>query len=323
MRFLHDLRRRQHAIHLLRVQGAANMNLAQLAHLVALLETGSFTRAAEALHLSQPAFSRSIQLLEGELGPLVDRIGKRNEPTPLGRLVGQRARRVLAEVEEIRREAEMLAQGETGAIRLGLGAAPSALLSVPLMQHLLAQYPKLRVKLSRGPSDSLLVSLRERVLDALIVHIRTLDNEEDLDVAPLPALASGFVCRPGHALAGMRAVALTDVLRYPVVSTGLSPETRRRLAGAAGSGGFELHMECEDISFLFDIVEQSDAVFLGVLASAHPLVESGRLIALPPPPDFEIQAHFAFVTLRGRSISPATRITRERCFQVIQEAAGA
>ncbi|WP_153064333.1 LysR family transcriptional regulator, partial [Acidovorax sp. ST3] len=58
------------------------MNLSQLAHLVALLETGSFTRAAESLHLSQPAFSRSIQLLEAELGaPLVDRIGKRNEAT--------------------------------------------------------------------------------------------------------------------------------------------------------------------------------------------------------------------------------------------------
>lgn len=301
---------------------AAAMNLSQLAHLVALLETGSFTRAAEALHLSQPAFSRSIQLLEGELGPLVDRIGKRNEPTPLGRLVGQRARRVLAEVEEIRREAEMLAQGETGAIRLGLGAAPSALLSVPLMRHLLDEYPKLRVKLSRGPTESLLVSLRERALDALIVHIRTLDNEEDLEVAPMPALASGFVCRPGHPLRDMRDAALTDVLRYPVVSTGLSAEIRRRLAGAAAPGGFDLHMECEDISFLFDIVERSDAVFLGVLASAGALAESGRLARLPAPPDFDIHAHFAFVTLRGRSISPATRITRERCFQVIQEAAG-
>ena len=299
------------------------MNLSQLAHLVALLETGSFTRAAEALHLSQPAFSRSIQLLEGELGTLVDRIGKRNEPTPLGRLVGQRARRVLAEVEEIRREAEMLAQGETGAIRLGLGAAPSALLSVPLMQHLLDHYPKLRVKLSRGPTESLLVSLRERVLDALIVHIRTLDNEEDLEVAPMPALASGFVCRPGHPLLDLRGATLADVLDYPVVSTGLSPEIRRRLAGAAAPAGVELHMECEDISYLFDIVERSDAVFLGVLASARTLAESERLVRLPPPPDFDIQAHFAFVTLRGRSISPATRITRERCLQVIQEAAGA
>lgn len=305
------------------INGGGAMNLSQLAHLVALLETGSFTRAAETLHLSQPAFSRSIQLLEGELGALVDRIGKRNEPTPLGRLVGQRARRVLAEVEEIRREAEMLAQGETGAIRLGLGAAPSALLSVPLMQHLLDHYPKLRVKLSRGPTESLLVSLRERVLDALIVHIRTLDNEEDLEVAPMPALASGFVCRPGHPLRDLRGATLADVLRYPVVSTGLSPEIRRRLAGAAAPAGFELHMECEDISYLFDIVERSDAVFLGVLASARTLTESERLVRLPPPPDFDIQAHFAFVTLRGRSISPATRITRERCFQVIQEAAGA
>ncbi|WMD21676.1 LysR family transcriptional regulator [Achromobacter seleniivolatilans] len=300
------------------------MTLPQLAHLVALLETGSFTRAAEMLHLSQPAFSRSIQLLEGELGAsLVDRIGKRNEPTPLGRLVGQRARRVLAEVEEIRREAEMLAQGETGAIRLGLGAAPSALLSVPLMQHLMDQYPKLRVKLSRGPTESLLVSLRERVLDALVVHVRTLDNDEDLEVAPMPALSSGFICRLGHPLAGQAQPALADVLRYPIVSTGLSPEIRRRLAGAAAPGGFDLHMECEDISYLLDIVERSDALYLGVLASARALTKLNRLLQLPAPQDFNVQAHFAFVTLRGRSVSPATRIARQCCFQTIQDAAGA
>jgi DNA-binding transcriptional LysR family regulator len=297
------------------------MNLSQLAHLVALLETGSFTRAAEALHLSQPAFSRSIQLLEAELGaPLVDRIGKRNEATPLGRQVAQRARRVLAEVHEIRREAEMLAQGQTGSVALGLGAAPSALLSVPLMRRMLHGHPALRVKLSRGPTDSLLVSLRERTLDALVVHVRTLDNDADLDVAPMPALASGFVCRPGHPLLQGPRPSLPQVLAYPVMSTGLSPEIARRVA-AARPEGFALHRESEDIACLLDIAAQSDAVFLGVLASAASLVAAGVLARVPPPADFDIAAHFAFVTLRGRSESPATRIARDICFDQIGQAA--
>ncbi|MNL73655.1 hypothetical protein D3C87_1991500 [compost metagenome] len=63
-------------------------------------------------------------------------------------------------------------------------------------------------------------------------------------------------------------------------------------------------------------------MFLGVLASARAQADSDRLVLLPAPRDFEIQAHFAFVTLRGRSISPATRITRQFCLQTIQEAAG-
>ena len=88
------------------------MNLRQLDHLVALADTGSFTRAAARLHLTQSALSRSVQALEDELGaPLVDRIGKRSELTPLGQAVLARARRIGLEAAEIRRSAEVLRHG--------------------------------------------------------------------------------------------------------------------------------------------------------------------------------------------------------------------
>ncbi|MFP3758185.1 LysR family transcriptional regulator, partial [Cupriavidus sp. SIMBA_020] len=82
-----------------------------------------------------------------------------------------------------------------------------------------------------------------------------------------------------------------------------------------------LHRESEDIACLLDIAAQSDAVFLGVLASAASLVAAGVLARVPPPADFDIAAHFAFVTLRGRSESPATRIARDICFDQIGQAA--
>ena len=64
------------------------MNLRHLEHWLALADTGSFSRAAEKLHITQSALSRSIQALEEDLGgPLVDRVGKKNELTPLGRSV--------------------------------------------------------------------------------------------------------------------------------------------------------------------------------------------------------------------------------------------
>lgn len=79
------------------------MNLKHLAHWLALAETGSFSRAAEKLHITQSALSRSIQVLEEELGgPLVDRIGKKNELTPLGQSVLERARRIVHEAQELR-----------------------------------------------------------------------------------------------------------------------------------------------------------------------------------------------------------------------------
>ena len=110
------------------------MNLRQLAHLTALAEQGSFSRAAERLHLTQSALSRSLQTLEDELGArLIDRAGKRSTLTPLGEAVLARARRITLEAAEIQRSAELLRQGEAGTIRVGLGSGPGALLMTPLL----------------------------------------------------------------------------------------------------------------------------------------------------------------------------------------------
>ena len=92
------------------------MEFRQLRHLLALAETESFSRAAERLHLTQSALSRSIQALEQELGEsLLDRIGKRNELTPAGRTVVEHARRVVNEMDEL-----------SGAVRLLRSKLPDA-----------------------------------------------------------------------------------------------------------------------------------------------------------------------------------------------------
>ena len=72
------------------------MTLVQLRHLISLAQTGSFSKSADALFLTQPALSRSIRALEDELGqPLFDRIGRRSELTPFGREVVERARQLV------------------------------------------------------------------------------------------------------------------------------------------------------------------------------------------------------------------------------------
>ena len=76
------------------------MTLVQLRHLVSLAQTGSFSRSAEALHLTQPALSRSIRALEDELGlRLFDRIGRRSELTPFGRELVARAQPLVRDAD--------------------------------------------------------------------------------------------------------------------------------------------------------------------------------------------------------------------------------
>ena len=79
------------------------MTLVQLRHLISLARTGSFSKSAQALHLTQPALSRSIRALEDELGmPLFDRVGRSNELTAFGREVLDRSRHLVSEADELR-----------------------------------------------------------------------------------------------------------------------------------------------------------------------------------------------------------------------------
>src|SRR3989475_670540 len=113
------------------------MTLVQLRHLISVAQTGSFSRSAEAMHLTQPALSRSVRALEQELGiPLFDRIGRHSELTAFGREMLGRARALVAEADELRDRGRQLREGAAGTVRVGLGSGPGAILMTPFLQHM-------------------------------------------------------------------------------------------------------------------------------------------------------------------------------------------
>ena len=284
------------------------MNIKHLEHLLALAETGSFSRAAEKLFITQSALSRSIQSLEDELGgQLLDRIGKRNELTPLGVEVVARARRIISEAHELRRSAELLQRGGGGTLRVGLGSGPGAMLMTPLLCHMAEHHPAVRVFVSRGSTELQLLQLRQRQLDALVVDARRVTPAPDLLIEPLTELRAGFVCRSDHPLARLRSVNLDELLAYPLASTPLSDEVARMLVTTYGPRADPKQMttlQCEEVASLIDTVSHTSAVFLGVLAAARAGLESGALSVLPMDPPMLAGARYAYVTLVGRTEAP-------------------
>src|SRR5271156_2670197 len=118
------------------------MTLVQMRHILSLARTGSFTRSAEAVFLTQPAFSRSVRALEIELGqPLFDRVGKRSEPTPFGSEILRRARQVIFEADELVASAPQMRAARAGRIRIGLGSGPGAMLMTPLLKVMATKHP--------------------------------------------------------------------------------------------------------------------------------------------------------------------------------------
>lgn len=291
------------------------MNIKHLEHLLALADTGSFSRAAEKLFITQSALSRSIQSLEEDLGgQVLDRIGKRNELTPLGHAVTARARHIVRDAAELRHSAKQLQGGAMGTINIGLGSGPAALLTYPLLCMAAQQHPKLRVLVTQGPAELQLLQLRARKLDALVVDARRIVAATDLNIEFAIELKGGFVVRAGHPLTQRASVKIEDVLRYPVASSPLSEEVSRLLTeqyGPKANPTDMVSLRCDDVLSLIQTVSHSDAVFLGILAAARTELVQGSLVELKVTPELRSTARFAYVTMAGRTEAPVMQLFRQ------------
>lgn len=291
------------------------MNIRQLEHLMALADTGSFSRAAERLHITQSAFSRSIQGLEDELGGrLVDRIGKRNELTPLGQAALRRARAVVREAEELRRSVQLMSAGDSGEVNIGLGSGTGALLMTQTLRHMAEHHPRVKVRIARGSTELQLLQLRACELDAMVVDVRRVTPAPDLRIEPVAELRAGVIVAAGHPLARARRVRFEDLLAWPVASVPLSDEVSRLLIeqyGPQADPASLISLQCEDLMSLLQVVEQTEAIYLGIVAPAAEGLRNGRLRELPMSPLLRARARFACVTLQGRSEAPAMGLFRE------------
>jgi DNA-binding transcriptional LysR family regulator len=131
------------------------MTLVQLRHLLSLARTGSFSKSAGAMFITQPALSRSIRALlralETELGqPLSDRIGRHSELTPFGRDALERARELVLAADAPRERGRLAGDGQEGVLRIGMGSGPGAMLMTPLLLKLALERPRLRVEVARA-----------------------------------------------------------------------------------------------------------------------------------------------------------------------------
>jgi DNA-binding transcriptional LysR family regulator len=299
------------------------MNLHHLVHFLAVVDTGSFSRASEVLHLTQPALSRSVQMLEQDLGAkLIDRIGKRNELTPFGVAVAEKARRIVAETVDLKRTAQLLTQGDGGVIRLGLGYAPNAMFAGPLLSYVLNHYPKVSLHLSTASPDLQLAGLRERVLDALLVHSRAVRPDDDLDINLIGTVRSGFMSRRGHPLSRRQKISFDEIVNYPVVSTMLSDEATRTLVQQFGPPAHAtrlLRASADSVAALIDVVNSTNAIFFGAMGAARAWLENEELVLLNLDKPLEIDAPYAFVTLAGRTQSPVLEKIREFCMQLVAQ----
>ena len=162
-----------------------------------LARTGSFTRAAQELHLTQSAVSHSMKALEQEAGcRLLDRTGKKVTPTEAGELLLVHAERIISEMAHARAALEKL--GKWGQSRLRVGASATACQHVlpPVLREFGKEFPKCRIVIEPGDTPEMIELLRNGKID-LAVNLEP-PSREPLEFRPLFTDEMQFIVAPTH-----------------------------------------------------------------------------------------------------------------------------
>lgn len=131
-----------------------------------LSEMGNLSRSSAQLHLTQPALSRQMQLLEGEVGArLFERHGRGVALTDAGRVLRKRAEKLLRDIDEIRNEITASASEPEGEIAVGLPTPLNAMLAAALVDRLWETAPKLRLRIFEGAPHQIRDQLNQGLLD--------------------------------------------------------------------------------------------------------------------------------------------------------------
>ena len=287
------------------------MDLKRLKHLVALADTRNFGRAADQCHLSQSAFSRSIQAAEDELSlQLFVRGTVEVRCTPAGEFVLERARKLLFESRCLERDLSLYRERLMGELAFGVGPYPAATLVPNLLADLRRHYPQVKVRVEVNNAQYLVAHLRAEELDFYLADMRNVPDEPDLEFTPIGLLEAGFFVRSGHPLLAQAQANGADILQYGLASVQVHDSILLLLGplmGLPAGTRMPLVLECDDLNMLKKVTLETDTVVACPLAGAQDAVAGQSLVRIAAAGVPTLGSNLGVVALKGRSFSPLAR----------------
>jgi DNA-binding transcriptional LysR family regulator len=290
------------------------LDLRLLAHAIALANHGSYARAAQALHVSQPTLSRGIAGLEDSLGVrLFDRGRGGVEPTAFGRILLERGGVLLADEAALRRELQQLTGLESGELVVGAGPFAAAISVGRAMTRLLAKHPQIRARIARADPDQVVRDVLAGRCDLGVAGPGASRGDPRLQLEPLQSHPIQLFARPDHPLAGRPDITLSDVLAFPLVCSRVRSAVAARLLrdGPAGrvdpdTGDFLPAITIDSLDLARHISASTSAILPAVRDMVAEDVREGALVLL----DFRepwMETDYRLLQRRDRTLSPAAR----------------
>jgi DNA-binding transcriptional LysR family regulator len=283
------------------------VDLRRLEIFLKVAELGSFSRAADALFLTQPTVSEHVRALEDELGvQLLDRLGRGTTPTKAGTLLLGYARRLLALSREARQAIEQFQGRVSGELVLGGSNIPGEYVLPALIGAFRSKYPDVSISLRIGASRDVQEWVEQGHVEIGVAG--AVPTSRALESRPLMADTLVLAVPPEHPWVTRKTVAVEDVKREPLILRERGSGSRETLENAlqevgADLAGFNVVGEIASTQ----AVKQAVRAGLGVSFVSRLAVEDecrAKLLAFVKVRDLNVTRSFHVVTHRDRSRSP-------------------
>ncbi|MCC5981655.1 MAG: LysR family transcriptional regulator [Oceanicaulis sp.] len=250
-------------------------SLRQLQYLVAIADTGRYAQAASEVGVSQPTLSEQINLLEDALGTRLLERGRHGALlTPLGRVITDRARLILREMEDLKAMARMGEDALSGRVRLGVLPSVGPYLLPEAIKQLHAEYQDFRLLVREERSGDLGEALQSGALDLVIA---TSGDLPDMDSVPLFSESIWVSSAPDDPLAGTRApVTLADLKDRELLSLGRGHRLTYIAESIAEAAGCRISAEYEGTSLDALRIMATTGAGLAVLPGVYATREARR-----------------------------------------------
>ena len=258
----------------------------QVFHAVA--RHGSFTRAAEALFMTQPAVTFQIKQLEEQFNTrLFDRGHGRVTLTSAGELVMAYAERILGLSEELESRVSELTDELSGILHLGTSTTIASYWLPQLLEGFKRRYPRVIPLVSVGNSQLIETRVMDRNLDVGLIEIIT--EQPTLDRRSAGRDELQLIVPPDHPLAGARSVRAEQLVSYPLLHREPGNAIRDlvdQFFAAAGIPFEDLNVAAElgSLSAVKHLAAQGFGVAIASAAAIRRAVEAGRLVGVPLSP---------------------------------------
>lgn len=295
-----------------------HIDLAKLNHLLVIARTGSFSRAAEELHITQPALSRSVAAVEQRFGFRIFERGRGGAaPTAIGARVLTDAEALLRDARALEQNLHLYARGAAGKVAFGMGPLIASLTLRKLAAQMLASRPQLQLRCSVKSADVLMGELAEGDIEMLFCATEQIARTPEITVQPLGAMNLGLIARADHPLAAQRALTLADVAAFPIAHSAHASAEELHAESRFAHGGA---LFCDNYEILRQVVLDGEAVWMSSPEMVADDIAAGRLVQLDVADMPVRRSEVGVVRLKGRTSSPAATAVAALVAQLLSPA---